>query len=378
VKVRQFARLAGLTSVVLVSSLTLAACGSNNNAAPGGTVATTAAATSAPAVDCGTGGTLNGEGSTAQKNAIEQAISAFGTACPDITVNYNATGSGAGVTQFNAAQVDFAGSDSALNAAKGEVAAAAKRCGGNPAWHLPMVTGPVAVSYNLAGVGTLILNGEVTAKIFKGQITTWNDPAIAALNPGVTIPAQPIHVFFRTDASGTTDNFTAYLQAAGNGVWTDAHAKAWPTSAAGEGRAASAGVAQAISTTPGGIGYVEWSYAKDNKLGIAEIDNGSGAVTLTADSVAKSVASAKSDGTGNDLRLSLDYATHVAGAYPIILVTYEIACSKGLDPAKTTALKAFLSYFASPSVQQSLVGIGYAPLPTAVQANVAKAIAAIS
>ncbi|PVU83314.1 phosphate ABC transporter substrate-binding protein PstS [Cellulomonas sp. WB94] len=382
-KVRQFARLASLAGVVLVSSLTLAACGSDNNAVAGEssaapTAGTATSAAAAPAVDCGTGGTINAEGSSAQKNAIEQAIASFADVCPDITVNYNPTGSGAGITQFTAAQVDFAGSDSALNADKGEVAAAAARCAANPAWNLPMVTGPIAVAYNLAGVDKLVLNAEVTAKIFRGEIATWNDPAIAALNTGVTLPSDAIHVFFRSDESGTTDNFTKYLKAASNGAWTDEHAKAWPKSGAGEGREKSAGVAEGVKTTPGGISYVEWSYAKDNKLGIAQIDNGSGAVELNAESVGKAVASAKAAGEGNDLQLKLDYATTEAGAYPIILVTYEIVCSKGLDANLTTGVKAFLTHFASADVQKSLVDIGYAPLPAEVQANVEKAIAAIA
>jgi phosphate transport system substrate-binding protein len=379
VKVRQFARLASVAGVVLVSSLTLAACGSDNNAAGGSSAAPTAGkTTAAAAVDCGTGGKINAEGSSAQKNAIEQAIASFATVCPDITVNYNPTGSGAGITQFNAAQVDFAGSDSALNAAKGEVAAAATRCAANPAWNLPMVTGPIAVAYNLSGVDKLVLNAEVTAKIFRGDIKTWNDPAIAALNKGVTLPSDAIHVFFRSDDSGTTDNFTKYLNLASNGAWTDPNAKAWPKSGAGEGREKSAGVAEGVKTTAGGISYVEWSYAKDNKLGIAQIDNGSGAVELNADSVGKAVAAATPAGQGNDLALKLDYATKQAGAYPIILVTYEIVCSKGLDANLTKGVKAFLTHFASADVQKSLVDIGYAPLPTAVQANVAKAIAAIA
>lgn len=378
-KVRQFARLASVAGVVLVSSLTLAACGSDNNAAGGTSAApTTGMTTAAAAVDCGTGGKINAEGSSAQKNAIEQAIASFATVCPDITVNYNPTGSGAGITQFNAAQVDFAGSDSALNADKGEVAAAATRCAGNPAWNLPMVTGPIAVAYNLSGVNKLVLNAEVTAKIFHGDIKTWNDPAIAALNTGVTLPSDAIHVFFRSDESGTTDNFTKYLKAASNGAWTDEHAKAWPKSGAGEGREKSAGVAEGVKTTPGGISYVEWSYAKDNKLGIAQIDNGSGAVELNADSVGKAVAAAKPAGQGNDLQLKLDYATKEAGAYPIILVTYEIVCSKGLDANLTKGVKAFLTHFSSSNVQKSFVDIGYAPLPAEVQANVAKAIAAIA
>ncbi|GMA87559.1 hypothetical protein GCM10025868_28090 [Angustibacter aerolatus] len=130
--------------------------------------------------DCS--GTLNAEGSSAQKNAIEEVISSFSDTCADATVNYNPTGSGAGVKQFTGGQVDFAGSDSALKADAGEVDAAAKRCAGNPAWNLPMVAGPIAVSYNVPGVDAVTLTPSVIAQIFTGKVKTWNDPAIAKLN----------------------------------------------------------------------------------------------------------------------------------------------------------------------------------------------------
>lgn len=376
-KVQKAARLAGLSSAVLISAIALTACGSDSN--NGATTSTSGAATSsATAIDCGAGGTLNAEGSSAQKNAIEQAISSFGDVCPKITVNYNPTGSGSGIKNFNAGLVQFAGSDSALSADKGEVAAAKTRCKANDAWNLPMVTGPIAVAYNLDGVTNLVLDGPTVAKIFKGGITTWDDAAIKALNPSAKLPSIPIHVFFRSDESGTTDNFTQYLSAASKGAWTDPHAKAWPKGAAGEGREKSSGVSEGVKTTAGGITYAEWSYAKDNKLGIAQIDNGSGAVELTADTVGTAVASAKADGTGNDLRLKLDYGTSVKGAYPILLVTYEIVCSAGLDANSTTMVKAFLTHFASSNVQSGLVALGYAPLPDKISTELKTAIAAIA
>lgn len=377
-KVRQFARHTGLASVVLVSSLALAACGSDNNSGAEETADAAAVTADAPEVDCGDGGTINAEGSSAQKNAIEQAIASFEEVCPDITVNYNPTGSGAGITQFTAGQVEFAGSDSALSADKGEVDAAAARCDANPAWNIPMVTGPIAIAYNLEGVDELVLDAATAAKIFRGEITSWDDAGIAALNDGVSLPAEPIHVFFRSDESGTTDNFTKYLNAASGGVWTDEHGKSWPAGGAGEGREKSAGVSEGVATTPGGITYVEWSYAKDNELGIALVDNGSGPVELTSESVGKSVATAERAGEGNDLSLKLDYATQEQGAYPIVLVTYEIVCSAGLDESTTAGVKAFLTHFASAEVQEGLVEIGYAPLPEAVQGDVLTAIEAIA
>ncbi|NMM25471.1 MAG: phosphate ABC transporter substrate-binding protein PstS [Phycicoccus sp.] len=366
-------RFASITGVALVGVLALSACGSDNNAAAPGNGAANAA-------DCPTG-TLNGEGSSAQKNAIEQAISDFQATCSGATINYNPTGSGAGIKQFIAGQVNFAGSDSALkDVAKAgspsiEQADADKTCG-SPAWNLPMVTGPIAVAYNVKGVDKLIMTPSVTAKIFNGVITTWNDPAIAAINPGATLPAEAIKVFFRSDESGTTENFTKYLHAAAAADWAADPAKKW--SGKGEGKEKSAGVANAVKSTEGGITYAEWSYAKDNKLGIAQIDNGAGPVELTGEAVGKAVAVATQSGTGNNIKLQLDYATKEAGAYPILLVTYEIVCSKAKDPAKATLVKAFLKSFAAADEQAKLQAIGYAPLPSAVQTKVASAIEALS
>ena len=370
-------RFGRLTGVALVGALALTACGSDNNSgtSAGAGGSSSSASGSASSASCASG-TLNAEGSSAQKNAIEEAISSFGDKCSGATVNYNPTGSGAGIKQFTAGQVDFAGSDSALTPATGEVAAATKRCQGNPAWDLPMVTGPIAVAYNLAGVGKLVLTPDVTAKIFLGKITTWNDPAIAAVNKGVTLPAKPIKVFFRSDESGTTENFTKWLNKAAPTTWTTAPGKKW--TGKGEGKEKSAGVSDGVKSTDGGITYVEWSYAKDNKLGVAQIDNGGGPVELTPETVAKAVSTAKQKGTGNDLALDLNYATKEPGAYPVILVTYEIVCSKGLDPAKTKLVKAFLTHFSSQEVQQGLVDVGYAPLPAEVAGKVQTAIQAIS
>lgn len=375
-KIQSRRRFASVTGVALVGTLALSACGSDNNA----TATPGAGNGAANKADCATG-TLNGEGSSAQKNAIEQAITDFQTACSGATVNYNPTGSGAGIKQFIAGQVDFAGSDSALkDAAKAgstsiEQADADKTCG-SPAWNLPMVTGPIAVAYNVKGVDKLILTPAVTAKIFGGAITMWNDAAIGAINPGVTLPARAIKVFFRSDESGTTDNFTKYLNAAAAADWPADPGKKW--TGKGEGKEKSAGVANAVKSTEGGITYAEWSYAKDNKLGIAQIDNGAGAVELTGEAVGKAVGAATQSGDGNNIKLKLDYATKEAGAYPILLVTYEIVCSKAKDPAKARLVKAFLKSFAAADEQATLQDIGYAPLPAAVQTKVTAAIDALS
>lgn len=366
----------------LVGALALAACGSDDNTGTS-TSGSAGAGSSTAAPGAGATGTLNGEGSSAQKNAILQVIADFQAANDGATVNYNATGSGAGIKQFLAGQVDFAGSDSALKteaaagSATSEVDAAKQRCGGNEAWNLPLVAGPIAISYNLPGVDKLVLTPDVAAKIFKGDIKTWNDPAITAINSGASLPSSPIKVFFRSDESGTTDNFQKYLNTAAASVWTEKPSKKW-TGTVGEGKPQNDGVSSATKATAGSISYVEWSFAKKNGLSVAQLDNGAGPVELTGESAGKAVAAAKPAGTGNDLRLKVDYATKTPGAYPIILVTYEIVCSKGLPADKTALAKSFLTFFASEEQQSKLEGLQYAPLPPEVRTKVTTAINAIS
>lgn len=365
-------RILATVGVVTAAALGMTACGSDNNADTD-----TTATTPKTQIDCGPGGTLNVEGSSAQKNAIEEAAASFESVCADVTINYNPTGSGAGIKQFTAGQVEFAGSDSVLNADKGEIEAANKRCEANDAWNLPMVTGPIAIAYNVKGVDSLVLDASTTAGIFSGDITKWNDPAIAALNPSVTLPGEEIHVFFRSDESGTSENFQKYLTTAAPKEWPTEPSKQWPAEV-GEGREKSSGVAEGVATTDDSITYVEWSYAKDNNLSVAEIDTGDGPVTLTAESAATAVSAASQVGEGNDLALKLDYATTAEGAYPIVLVTYEIVCSAGLDEAETSSIKAFLTHFASEEVQDSLTELGYAPLPEDIRTKVLDSIDAIS
>ena len=358
-------RSSAMMIVAMSGALALSACGTD---------ATTAATTTsgAGASGCPTG-TLKAEGSSAQKNAIEAAIKSYQSRCSGATVNYAATGSGAGIKQFIAGQVDFGGSDSAL---KDDEAKSAEATCGSPAWHLPMVTGPVGIAYNLPSVPSLVLNADVAARIFLGQITMWNDPAIAALNAGVTLPATKISVFFRSDESGTTDNFTKYLKAVAGPSWTVDSGKKW-NGTVGEGKPQNAGVATAAKGIEGSISYLEWSYITQNKLGLAKVDNGSGPVELTSTSVGKMVESATQKGTGNDLSLTLDYATTVPGAYPINLVTYEVVCSTYKDPAKATLVTSFLTHFSSDEVQKSLESLGYAPRPATISAKVKAGIAAV-
>jgi len=264
-------RTGRLAGIAVVGALALAACGSDNNSSSSSAAGTSAAADTSSSAGASTSaaagvtGTLNGEGSSAQKNAIAQVITGFQTANPGATVNYNGTGSGAGIKQFNAGQVDFAGSDSALKTASTdgttpEADAAKTRCQGNPAWNLPMVAGPIAVAYNVKGVSKLTLTPDLTAKIFSGAIKTWDDAALKAANAGVALPSEPIKVFYRSDESGTTENFQKYLNGAAGTVWTEKASKKF-AGKVGEGKPKSDGVSAAVKATEGGVTYAEWSFA---------------------------------------------------------------------------------------------------------------------
>ncbi len=369
-KITSIGRASG---VAVAAALALTACGSASNDTAGSSKSTGGNASGDAACFSGT---LSGQGSSAQGNAMQLATTEFANKCKDAKVNYAPTSSGQGITAFLANQVSWAGSDSALKSDKGEPAKAKTACG-SEAFDLPMVIGPIAVAYNLKGVGKLTLTPDLIAKIFSGKITVWNDPAIAAVNKGVTIPATKISVFFRSDSSGTTDNFTNYMHTTKPDVWTEKPAKQW-AGKVGQGKPKSAGVSSAVQSTDGGITYVEWSFAITNKLAMAQIDNGGGPVALSAETASKAAQAAKVVGTGNDLKLKIDYATKEAGTYPIVLVTYEIVCSKYKEAATAKAVKSFLSYLVSPEFQGKLPSVGSAPLPAPVQTKVVTAIKSIS
>jgi phosphate transport system substrate-binding protein len=364
-----------MTAGLLAAALALAACsssgGNSNNAGGGGSGG------GGGSTDCETG-SLTSSGSTAQQNAINAWIKQYTTKCSGAKITYGGGGSGQGVTDFTTGKVNFAGSDSALDPSKGETAAAKKQCG-SQALDLPMVTGPIAVAFKVNGItnGGITLTPSLIAKIFTGKIKKWNDPAIAAENKGVNLPDENITVFFRSDESGTTQNFETYLHTAAPADYTATPSKDW--AGTGQGKTGSQGVQQAISTTEGGIGYIEWSYAGSAHLSMAKVDNGGGPVALTAETAGKAVDAAQvaSQG-GDDLTLKLDYATKAPGAYPIILVTYEIVCSKYKDATIGKRVKAFLTYTSSDAGQNLLPTVGSAPLPSEVLSKVQAAVAKLS
>ena len=361
---------AALATTTAASALT--ACGRDDNRP-------SASATTLPgpagAVSCAGKNVLTAEGSTAQQNAIAVFNQVWGQYCPGKSVAYNPTGSGAGREQFIAGHVDFAGTDSPL--ASRQIRPAAKRCNGNPAWDLPLAFGPVALVYKLPGVRTLIVNADVLAKIFSGTIIRWNDPMLAALNGGVALPDTKITPIYRSDSSGTTDSLQRYLMTAAPRSWTRGVGTEFQ-GGAGEGVLKSAGVIQAVRTTPGAIGYVEKGFADQASVSFAQIDTGSGPVALSNDTARTAMDAVEFAVGGDDVVLDLDpvYATQQPGSYPLVLATYQVVCSKGYNPETFNAIKSFLSVAVN-NGQNDLSSAGYVPLPDKVKERVAAAINAM-
>jgi phosphate transport system substrate-binding protein len=361
-------RFGAVLCVLVTSALVLSGCDSDKsgrNASAGANVS------------CGGKKTLKASGSTAQANAMTRFVDAFEQACPGQTLNYTPNGSGAGISEFTGNQTDFGGSDSEL--LPPEYAAAQQRCG-SPAWNLPVVFGPIAITYNVKGVTSLTLDGPTAAKIFNGGITSWNDPVIQALNAGVTLPAEPIRVVFRSDESGTSDNFQRYLDTASNGAWGKGAGKAFH-GGVGEGAKGNDGTAAAVKSTEGAITYNEWSFAQAQHLDMAKIITSAGPdpVVLNADSVGKTIASAYIIKEGNDLALDTIsfYRPNQPGSYPIVLATYEIVCSKYPDSQVGMAVKAFLQSTIGAG-QNGLTDNGYIPVPDAFKSRLSTAVNAIA
>lgn len=321
-------------------------------------------------------GELRGEGASSQQNAMDNV---FGPAFSASGANlaYNATGSGAGQTQFVSNQVDFAGSDSPLK--EEQIGQAKDRCGGNEAWHLPMVIGPVAIAYKLDGVDKeLNLSSMTIAKIFKGEIKKWNDEAIASENDGVDLPDTPISVVYRSDESGTSDNFQKFLNKSTDGFWKD-EGKSFPT-AVGAGANKSTGVADQVAATDGAITYVESGFAKEREgdMKIAKVDFGKGPVELNADTVNNALAKVKFSGEGNNLVVDADalYASHEDESYPLVLTTYEIVCSAGYDENVGKLVKN-LMYTILDNQNDDLEEQGYIPVDGEFKDKLTKAVDAL-
>lgn len=324
----------------------------------------------------GLSGSVAGAGSTAQSAAMETWIAEFQKQNGGATVSYDPVGSGGGREQFISGGVSFAGSDSPLK--DDELAKGIERCGGEDKLvEIPVYVSPIAVIYNLDGVTDLQLSPDTLAKIMAGTITNWNDAAIAADNPNATLPDQRIVTVARSDKSGTTKNFTDYLAKAAPSVWTNEPDDVWPVKG-GETAQGTSGVVAAVKNGSGTIGYADESQA--GGLSIAKVKVGSEYVAPSAEAAAKIFEESPQDsGTGaNVFTYTLKRDTTTAGVYPVVLVSYQMACTT-YDSADTAALVGgFLKYVISAEGQQAAAGAaGSAPLPTALTAKLETAVAAI-
>lgn len=305
---------------------------------------------------------LNGQGSTfIQPLMARWAFVYHNSVNKHTAVNYQGTGSGAGINAFTNGLVDFAGTDAFMSDTQIKAA-------GGDVLHIPLALGPVAITYNLPGFkGDLRLDGPTLAQIYQSKITSWNDKAITALNPGLTLPNQAIVVAHRADGSGTSFIFTNYLSAVSSDWKNNVGAGttvSWPT---GQGAKGTAGVAQVVSQTPGGIGYVELSYALQKGLPVIAIKNQAG--QFVAPSTAGAAADAANAGTlPADLRALIVNAPGKA-SYPITGFSWVLVHQHAKDNVRTYGLLHFLWWCVTTGQSYSSSGqLRYAPLP----ANIVK------
>jgi phosphate transport system substrate-binding protein len=357
----------GAFAALLAGALVLAACSSHS---------AEEAYSGAAAVKCGGKQSITASGSTAQANAMTLFISAFQKACQGQTLTYTSNGSGAGISDFITGKTDFGGSDSPMTA--DQAAQAKQRCGSADAWQLPVVFGGIAITYNLNAIDSLALDAPTIAKIFNGTIKRWDDPALTALNKHM--PPEDIDVVYRSDASGTTDNFQRYLTAAAAPVWPQGAGQTF-NGGTGVGAPGNEGTSAFVKNHEGAITYNEWSFAQQQRLFYAKIltSTSQDPVTLSGESVGKTIDTAKIIGQGNNLVLdtSAFYTPKQAGAYPIVLTSYELACSKYPDPQVGPAVRSFLQAAIGPG-QADLDKNGYSPLTADFRAKVSTAINAIT
>ena len=285
---------------------------------------------------------------------------------PDVQVNYQSVGSGAGVKQFGQGTVDFAASDAAMSDEEIEKVK-------QGVVMIPATAGSIVIAYNLPEVKDLKLSRDAYAGIFLGKITKWNDPAIAKDNSGEKLPDLPINLAFRSDGSGTTFVFTKHLAAISKDfadeVGTD-KSVTWPVGAGGKGNE---GVTALIKQTPGTIGYVEYGYAVHNGLSMASLQNKagkfvkptdeSGAATLASVTFPENLRVWPEDPTGDD-------------DYPIATFTWLLLYKKYSDPAKLKALQGFVTYGLTDG-QKFSTELGYIPLPAAVVEKSKAALASV-
>ena len=365
--------VAVLSGVAMLTAL--AACG-DNTAAPTGDNTGNSNTSSAEAIS----GEFKGAGASSQQAAVEAWVAGFQGTNPDAKIGYDPSGSGAGVSTFLTGATAWAGSDASLSA--DQIEQSKSVCASGTAFDIPVYISPIAVVFNLKGVSDegkhVNMDAETIAKIFDGKITTWNDPAIQDQNPDLELPATPITVVHRSDKSGTTQNFVSYFIDTVPDAWPYELSENWPNEV-GQGAKGTSGVISTVQQADGTIGYANFSQVGD--LGTVAVKVGEEYVEISAEAGSRVIDDSELDSSAegeNRVVVKLNHNTSAEGAYPIVLVSYDIACPAYKDADTAKFVKSWLTYVVSEEGQQTASqNAGSAPLPDSLRETVMQSIDAI-
>ncbi len=373
----KFNKAAAMSAIALASVLALTACSGDGGAKSSGTPA---ASTSDAAVDYSSlSGTITAGGSSAQANVQQAWTTAFQAQASNVKINYDKSqGSGGGVTNWLNGSYDFAGTDAALSA--DQFSQAKQTCGPDGGVDIPVYLSGVSIVYKLDGVKKLNLDAKTIASIFSGKITSWNDPAIAALNKGATLPSTPISVVHRSDGSGTTANFTTYLHQQQPSIWTWDAGTTWPNNV-GSGQQGGSGVVNTVEAGNGTIGYADQSSIGDATAASVEVGDTGKFVDYSEAAATESLTQSGTiapQGAG-DLTVTIDTTKiNNAKAYPIPLLSYDVLCKTFKDSAQGKLTAAYLGFIVSKTGQQiGAKNAGAAPLPESFLSKAAKTLASV-
>ena len=365
--------IAALSGIVMLASV--AACGDNTAATTDNSSSSDSTSKSTPI-----SGNFSGAGASSQQAAVEAWIAGFQGTNPEAKIAYNPSGSGAGVQTFLTGATAWAGSDKAL--ADDEVEQSKSVCTEGTAFDVPVYISPIAVVFNLKGVSDagkhINMDAATLAKIFDGKITKWNDPAIADQNKDLKLPDTAITVVHRSDKSGTTQNFVSYFKDVTPDNWTYDLSENWPNEV-GQGAKGTSGVISTVKQADGTIGYADFSQVGD--LGTVAVKVGDKYNEISAEAGSKVIGDSKQDDTvkgDNRIVIKINHATEAEGAYPIVLVSYDIVCPAYKDTKQAEFAKAWLTYVTSDEGQKAAQdAAGTAPLPSSLKSEITKSIEAI-
>ena len=365
--------IAALSGIVMLASV--AACGDNTAATTDNSSSSDSTSKSTPI-----SGNFSGAGASSQQAAVEAWIAGFQGTNPEAKIAYNPSGSGAGVQTFLTGATAWAGADKAL--ADDEVEQSKSVCTEGTAFDVPVYISPIAVVFNLKGVSDagkhINMDAATIAKIFDGKITKWNDPAIADQNKDLKLPDTAITVVHRSDKSGTTQNFVSYFKDVTPDNWTYDLSENWPNEV-GQGAKGTSGVISTVKQADGTIGYADFSQVGD--LGTVAVKVGDKYNEISAEAGSKVIGDSKQDDTvkgDNRIVIKINHATEAEGAYPIVLVSYDIVCPAYKDTKQAEFAKAWLTYVTSDEGQKAAQdAAGTAPLPSSLKSEITKSIEAI-